>query len=193
MKGTAFMVRLKNSIVAGLVLLTGLFVLTSCSNLIRPQSSGGTSETAQISREPLDVKKVTYLVYYGGLLKVDMYIITSDLKVKKYSINPEPDKHYDYLAGELPSEDLYEITEFEISDSEWSGMADVLTGVNFMELDEDMSTKDIIDDGASYYIMVETTDAKNISGGYVAGYDDDPDSRRFEEARQIIESTIKDR
>ena len=162
------MVRLKNSIVAGLVLLTGLFVLTSCSNLIRPHSSGGTSETAQISREPLDVKKITYLVYYGGLLKVDMYIITSDLKAEKYSINPEPDKHYDYLAGEL-------------------------TGVNFMELDEDMSTKDIIDDGASYYIMVETTDAKNISGGYVAGYDDDSDSRRFEEARQIIESTIKDR
>ena len=193
MKGTAFMVRLKNSIVAGLVLLTGLFVLTSCSNLIRPQSSGGTSETAQISREPLDVKKVTYLVYYGGLPNVDMYIITSDLKAKKYSINPETDKHYDYLAGELPSEGLYEITEFEISDSEWSGMADVLTGVNFMELDEDMSTKDIIDDGSSYYIMVETTDAKNISGGYVAGYDDDPDSRRFEEARQMIESTIKDR
>ena len=187
------MVRLKNSIVAGLVLLTGLFVLTSCSNLIRSQSSGGTSETAQISREPLDVKKVTYLVYYGGLPNVDMYIITSDLKAKKYSINPEPDKHYDYLAGELPSEGLYEITEFEVSDSEWSGMADVLTGVNFMELDEDMSTKDIIDDGSSYYIMVETTDAKNISGGYVAGYDDDPDSRRFEEARQIIESTIKDR
>lgn len=187
------MVRLKNSIVAGLILLTGLSALTSCSNLIRPHSSGGTSETTQISREPLDVKKITYLVYFGGLPKVYMYIITSDLKAEKYSINPETDKHYDYFAGELPSEDLYEITEFEISDSEWSGMADVLTGVNFMELDEDMSTKDIIDDGASFYIMVETTDAKHISGGYVAGYDDDSDSRRFEEARQIIESTIKDR
>ena len=168
-------------------------VLTSCSNLIRPQSSGGTSETAQISREPLDVKKITYLVYYGGLLKVDMYIITSDLKAEKYSINPEPDKHYDYLAGELPSEGLYEITEFEVSDSEWSGIADVLTGVNFMELEEDMSTKDIVDDGASYFIMVETSNAVNISGGYVAGYDDDPDSRRFAEAREMIENAINNR
>ena len=193
MTGTAFMVRLKNSIAAGLVLLTGLFALTSCSNLIRPQSSSGTSETTQISRDPLDVKKVTYLVYYGGLPNVDMYIFTSDLNAKKYSINPESDKHYDYLAGELPSDDLYEITEFEISDIEWSGMVDVLTGVDFMELDEDMSTKEIIDDGSSYYIMVETTDAVNVSGGYVAGYDDDPDSRRFEEARQMIKNTIKDK
>ena len=187
------MERLKKLVVAGLVLLIGLFALTSCSKAIRTQSSSRTSETTQISRGPLEVTKITYLVYVGGLNKVEMYVFTPDLKVEKYSIYPEGDKTYDYLAGELPSEGLYEITEFEISDSEWSGMADVLTGVNFMELDEDMSTKDIIDDGASYYIMVETTDAKNISGGYVAGYDDDPDSRRFEEARQIIESTIKDR
>ena len=32
-----------------------------------------------------------------------------------------------------------------------------------------------------------------LKNSIVAGYDDDSDSRRFEEARQIIESTIKDR
>ena len=185
------MVRLKNSIVAGLVLLTGLFVLTSCSNLIRPQSSGGTSETAQISREPLDVKKVTYLVYYGGLPNVDMYIITSDLKAKKYSIKPEGDKTYDYLAGELPSEDLYEITEFGISDTAWSSIVNVLTRVDFMALEEDTSTKELIDDGSSYYIKVETSDSVNVSGGYVAGYDDNAESRRFAKAKEMIENAIK--
>jgi hypothetical protein len=62
-----------------------------------------------------------------------------------------------------------------------------------MELEEDMSTKDIVYDGSSYFIMVETTNAVNISGGYVAGYDDDSDSRRFAEAREMIENAINNR
>lgn len=41
--------------------------------------------------------------------------------------------------------------------------------------------------------MVETTNAVNISGGYVAGYDDDPDSRRFADAREMIENAINNR
>ena len=160
-------------------MLIGLFALTSCSKAIRTQSSSRTSETTQISRGPLEVTKIIYF--------------TPDLKVEKYSIYPEGDKTYDYLAGELPSDDLYDITEFEISDLDWSSMVNVLTRVNFMELEEDMSTKDIVDDGASYFIMVETTNAVNISGGYVAGYDDDPDSRRFAEAREMIENAINNR
>lgn len=193
MAGIGFMERLKKLVVAGLVLLIGLFALTSCNKAIRTQSSSRTSETTQISRGPLEVTKITYLVYWGGLNKVEMYVFTPDLKVEKYSIYPEGDKTYDYLAGELPSDDLYDITEFEISDLDWSNMVNVLTRVNFMELEEDMSTKDIVDDGASHFIMVETTNAVNISGGYVAGYDDDPDSRRFAEAREMIENAINNR
>ena len=59
-----------------------------------------------------------------------------------------------------------------------------------MELDEDMSTKDTVDDGSSYYIRVETAGSANISGGYAAGTDKDADSRRFAEARQAIENAI---
>ncbi|MCR5801961.1 MAG: hypothetical protein K6G57_06485 [Lachnospiraceae bacterium] len=81
-----------------------------------------------------DVKTVRYLVYYGGVCHVDMYIFTPDLNVKKYSINPEGDKNYDYFAGELPSEDRYEVTEIKISDAQWSDIVDTLTRVNFMEL-----------------------------------------------------------
>lgn len=187
------MERLKKAVVAGLVLLTGLFALTSCSRSIRPQSSNRTSEPVQISRGPLDVKKITYLTYCVALPDVEMYVITSDLKVTYYSIRPEVDKHYDYLAGELPSEDLYEITEYEISDKDWSNIVNVLTGVEFMELEEDLATKDLVDDGSSYYIKVETSNSVNISGGYVAGYDDDPESRRFAEAREMIENAVKNR
>ena len=64
------MERLKKLVVAGLVLLIGLFALTSCSKAIRTQSSSRTSETNQISRGPLEVTKITYLVYSGGLKKV---------------------------------------------------------------------------------------------------------------------------
>ena len=187
------MERLKKIIVAGLILLIGLFSLTACSKTSRTEDSGKSSETTwtQISRGPLDVKKVTYLVYCGGLPDVEMYIITSDLKVKKYSIHPSDyDIHYDYLAGELPPEDQYEITEFDITDTEWSSIVNVLTRVDFMTLKEDMSTKDIVDDGSSYYIRVETSNSVNTSGGYCAGWGDDADCRGFEEAREMIDNAV---
>ena len=61
MAGIGFMERLKKLVVAGLVLLIGLFALTSCSKAIRTQSSSRTSETTQISRGPLEVTKITYV------------------------------------------------------------------------------------------------------------------------------------
>ena len=193
--GTVFMEKLKKSVVAGLILLIGLFSLTACSKTNRTQISNGSSGSTrtEVSRGPLEVKKVTYLIYCGGLPDVEMYIITSDFKVEQYHIRPDVyDKtYYDYLAGELPPEDQYEITEYEITDTEWSSIVNVLTRVNFMELYEDMNTKDLVDDGSSYYIMVETTDSVHASGGYFAGYDDNADSRRFAEAREIIEKAIR--
>lgn len=196
MKGTetVFMEKLKKAVAAGLILLIGLIPLTACGKTKQTEEPARSSEVtqAQVSRGPLNVEKVTYLVYIGGLPNVEMYIITSDLKVEKYDIKPlDYDKHYDYFEGELPPEDQYELTEYEISDLEWSSIVNVLTRVNFMELDEDMSTKEIIDDGASYYIRVETTDSVNTSGGYMAGYDDNADSRRFAKAREMIENAIR--
>ena len=143
------------------------------------------------TRGPLDVKRVTYLIYCGGICHVDMYIITADLNVEKYSINPEGDKNYDFLAGELPSEDLYEVTEYEISDLQWESIVDILTRVKFSELEEDVSTKEDIFDGSSYYICVETSDATYTSGGYMAGYDHDSSGRRFAEAKEMIENAVK--
>ncbi len=188
------MEKLKKAVAAGLILLIGLIPLTACGKTKQTEEPARSSEVtqAQVSRGPLNVEKVTYLVYIGGLPNVEMYIITSDLKVEKYDIKPlDYDKHYDYFEGELPPEDQYELTEYEISDLEWSSIVNVLTRVNFMELDEDMSTKEIIDDGASLYIRVETTDSVNTSGGYMAGYDDNADSRRFAKAREMIENAIK--
>ena len=143
------------------------------------------------SRGPLDVKSVTYVIYCGGICKVDMYVITSDLKVAKYEIYPEGNISYDYFAGELPSEDRYEIKEYEISEEDWESLINVLTRVNFMELKEDLSTNETIYDGSSYYIGVETPDGTNISGGYMAGYDKNSASKRFAEAQEMIGYVIK--
>ena len=175
------MKRLKNTVVIGLILVIVLFSFTACNG------SGRESHP----RGPLDVTKVTYLVYRGGICAVDMYVITDDLKVVKYEINPEGDKSYDYFAGELPSEDRYEVTESEISDLDWSSIVNVLTRVNFLELKEDTSTKETIYDGSSSYIRVETKDAVNTSGGYMAGYDKDSESVRFAEAKEMITNAIK--
>ena len=38
---------------------------------------------------------------------------------------------------------------------------------------------------------VETSDSVNVSGGYVAGYDDNAESRRFAQAKEMIENAIK--
>ena len=139
----------------------------------------------------MEVKKITCLVYCGGLPHVIIYIITSDLKVEKYYIKLERyDVYYDYLAGELPPEDQYELTEFEITDQEWSSIVNVLTRVNFMELDEDVSTESIVDDASSCFIMVETSDAVHTSGGYCPGIDDNDNSRRFAEAWEMIYNTV---
>ena len=184
------MERLKKVIIACLIMLIGLLPVTACNRSNQDKSSRDQGTRTEVSREPLDIKRITYLVYCGGQPDVQMYIINYDLKVEKYSIRPEYDKAYDFFAGELPPEDLYEVTEFEISEQDWSSMVNVLTRVNFMELKEDMSTKDIVDDGSSYYIRVETTDAVNNSGGYVAGYDDDPENRRFAEAKDLINGIV---
>ena len=179
--------KIKRIVVAGIILLIGLFLMIACGKT-EPQQ-----RQSKKQREPLEVKQVTYLIYCGGLPDVEMYVITSDLKVTYYSIRPEVDKHYDYLAGELPSEDSYEIKEYEISDKDWSKIVNVLTGVEFMELEEDMSTKDLVDDGSSYYIKVETSDSVHASGGYCAGYDDNAQSRRFAQSKEMIENAIRNR
>ncbi|MCR5801962.1 MAG: hypothetical protein K6G57_06490 [Lachnospiraceae bacterium] len=49
----------------------------------------------------------------------------------------------------------------------------------------------MIVDGSSYYISVETSDATNTSGGYMAGYDGDDTGRQFAEAKEVIEKAVK--
>ena len=145
--------------------------------------------TGQSKKEPLDVKKVTYLIYCGDIQEVEMYVITDDLKVTHYTIWPEDGMDYDYFAGELPSEDHYEVSEFKITEESWTSMVNTLTEVNFMNLLEEFSPDDS-DDASSYYIRVETADDVHQSGGYNAGGHMDPESRKFSNARQAVDRAL---
>ena len=144
-------------------------------------------------RGPLDVKKVTYVVHSGDVHHVEVTIITSDRKVTQYSINPKTNESYNYLEGELPPEDCYTVTEFEMSELSWSSMVNVLTRVNFMELKEDLSTTETVYDGSTSYIKVETADAVHTSGGYAAGVSNNSDNKRYAEARQYIINALKEK
>ena len=139
-------------------------------------------------RGPLDVKKVTYLIYVGDQPIVKLYILTDDHKVTQYDIRTDDNKQYDYLAGELPPADQYEVKEYEIEGSGWESMVNVLTRVDFMNLLEEFT--DYGADASTYYIKVETADGVHTSGGYGAGMKQDPESRRFSEARQYIEKAL---
>ena len=141
-------------------------------------------------RGPLDVKKVTYLIYIGDQPKAEMYIITDAHKVTQYDFNTDDNKQYDYLAGELPPADRYEVKEYEIEGSGWESMVNVLTRVDFMNLLDEFKDYGAYD-ASTYYIQVETADGVHKSGGYGAGMAQDPESRRFSEARQCIENALK--
>lgn len=145
--------------------------------------------TGQSPKEPLDVKKVSYLIYCGDIQEVRMYVITSDRKVTQYIIWPEDGMDYDYFAGELPTPDKYEVTESEMTEENWKSMVDGLTEANFMTILEEFTNNGAMD-ASTYYIRVETSDGVHQSGGYNAGGSQDPESRRYSDARQAIERAL---
>lgn len=166
------MEKLKRIVAAVLLLALGTSLFAGCSDRKR----GG----------PLDVEKVTYVIYGGYVNHDEVYVITSDHKVTQYSIDPDPHTRYDYLNGEFPSGDECKITEYEMDEMDWTSMVNVLTRVNFMEMEEDIIPSGDIDDACTYFIKVETSDAVHTSGGYAAGTGDSVDDRNFAKAQQYI-------
>lgn len=182
------MERLKKIFTAVLVAALCIFAFAGCS---KKQENGRKQESGiKQERGPLDVKKVTYLIYVGDQPIVKLYILTDDHKVTEYYIRTDDNKQYDYLAGELPPADKYEMKEYEIEGSGWESMVNVLTRVDFMNLLDEFKAYGAYD-ASTYYIKVETADGVHISGGYGAGMAQDPESRRFSEARQYIENALQ--
>ena len=79
------MEKLKRIVVAVLLMTLSMCVFTGCAK----------------KRGPYDVKKVTYVIYGGDINHDEVFVITSDYKVTQYSVDPEADRRYDYLKGEI--------------------------------------------------------------------------------------------
>ena len=145
----------------------------------------------QHQRGPLDVKRVTYVEYSGDTPHVNVWVLTYDHKIKLYSVDPDGNMNYDYLSGELPPEDYYTESEYEMSENDWTSIVNVLTRVNFMELVEELPYSEGTCDAGSYYIMVDTSDAVHRSGGYNAGNEEGSDHQRFSEAKGMVLNAIR--
>ena len=179
--------KFKRAIAAGLLLAMSVFVFAGCS-----RAGQGSRETKKQERGPLDVKKVTYLVYSGDQPHVDLYIISEDLKGTHYSINDDFEKKYDYLEGELPSEDQYEVSDFEVSESEWNNIKLLVKRCGFMELPEELPPVEG-DDIGSTYIKIETSKDVNKSGGYGAGAGSESEHVMFARVRDAISDVIRNK
>ena len=179
--------KFKRIIAAGLLLAMGVFAFAGCNKADR---SGGKSTKQE--RGPLDITKVTYLIHSGDQPHLELYIISSDLKGTHYSINDDGAKKYDYLEGELPPEDQYEVTEFEVSDSEWNNIKLLATRANFMELPEELPPLEG-DDMGSTYIKIETKKDVNKSGGYGAGSGSENEHVRFARVEKAIRDVVRNK
>ena len=132
-----------------------------------------------------DVKKVTYIVLNSSQYpseNLSMTVATPGA-VKVYVMGLDCFEQYDLFAGELPPEDEYELTEYQISKEEWNALINALDENRFMELPEELSKDERgipTLDASTYYIQVETGDGVHRSGGYMAGYGDDEEHKRFD-------------
>jgi hypothetical protein len=141
------------------------------------------------SEPTLIVEKVTFIHYFGDSHTIEMYILTSDFHLQKYVINPKDDSQIDLLGGEMPSKDEYIVEEREITESEWGNLVNILSRVDFMELEEELPRSEAYD-APSYYIQVETADDTHSSGGYNAGEGRDKANKRFKEILDEIRGII---
>lgn len=130
-----------------------------------------------------DVQKISYIGYCGDQDCGTVLVITSDRKVKQYDITWDY-KYPDLFAGKLPSEDKYNLTEYQISEEEWNALINALDANSFMELPEDISVEGF--DMPTSHIQVETADGVHKSGGYGAAYGDEDANKRFHAVQEEL-------
>ena len=172
----------KKIIIIGFSFFIVTFAITGCK-----ASNGST-------RGPLDVKRVIYIAGGGDTGFVNVYEITPN-EVSFYDYTSYRDEHNgdepDYFADDITVAEEYLVSIGDVSESDWTHLVLNLTRVNFMELQEELPEPEEVRDGMNYYILVETADDVNKSGGYEAGYNNDSDNRRFRQVRDAIQGIIK--
>lgn len=138
-----------------------------------------------------DVKKITYILRGTDLGILTMYVLTSDCTMKEYEMGFDDFIHYDLFAGELPPEGRYEVIgEYKISEEEWNALVSAINENNFAELPEELPAGRVTD-AAVIHMQVETADWTHETGGYMAGYEDDDESKRFRAIKDELWNIIE--
>lgn len=164
------------ALLAGILLIP--LTLAGCAT----QQNNGTS----------DVLKITYIVLNSSqypFKDLSMIVATPDA-VKVYIMGLDCFDQYDLFAGELPPEDKYELTEYQISEEEWNVLINTLVENRFMELPEELTDGSDISGASTYYIQVETGNSVHRSGGYMAGYGDNEEHKRFDAIKYKLYGVI---
>ena len=141
-----------------------LIAVLSISFLLIAQLAG----CGAVSKEPLTgVTKVVYMITIAEPHEVMAYILTDDLQVKGYEIQPYSDNKIDVFSGEIPPDEYLE-EEYSISQDAWDKLMEDLGQNDFMSMPEELPDVKTCD-GATMEIQVETASGTHKTGGYKAG------------------------
>lgn len=135
----------------------------------------------------VDVNEIKYIEYVGDFPVVHMLVITSDLNAKYYNIRVLDTFDFDLLAGELPPENWYELTETEIPQDDWDRLVNAINQNDFMSLPEQLPYTTQPYDHPWYNIQVKTDSDTHDVGGYAIKSEKDKDNKRFIAIQDVIE------
>ena len=148
------------------------------------------SPSATVTQENL--QKVTYIISASMGHTPEMYVFVPDYSVKRYEMHSYNVTIDDLLAGDLPPDSEYTLTEYQISEEDWNALVNALNDNNFAELPERLQRDAIAEDVPNYYVQVETSDWDHETGCCTfRAPGDDEENKRFRAVDKKIDEIMK--
>jgi len=119
---------------------------------------------------PSNVEHITLMrvAFFGP--EYEVFVITPDYMVKQYDFTLYwINNSFDYFSDPLPPENEYKLTEWQITETSWNNMTEVLRKNRVFRLPDEIAPVKGEDFG-SYYIEVAANGITHKSGGYGATY-----------------------
>ena len=180
-----------------IIVITAIFTLFSfaCADT-NPAVAPNPTENPQAELSSYDVadsEKVTYCIIGFDPAYYNVYIFTEE------SFSHYDYTHYwvgskdglDYFNGTAPVGEEYLVDEGPMSEEVWIDIKKALTDGKFKKLPEDLRVDDIYD-GAIYEIEVLDDSERYFSGGYMAGYGNGIQQKRFNDIRIAFDEAVSE-
>lgn len=180
-----------------IIVITAIFTLFSfaCADN-NPAVAPNPSDNPQAELSSYDVadsEKVTYCVIGFDPAYYNVYIFTEE------SFSHYDYTHYwvgskdglDYFNGTAPVGEEYLVDEGPMSEEVWIDIKKALTDGKFKKLPEDLHVDDIFD-GTIFEIEVLDDSERYFSGGYMAGYGNGIQQKRFNDIRIAFDEAVSE-